>query len=127
VLSRRRLAAPRHQRGWLHLPEPACVVEALCRQNPGVSRHWLLRHACDGDYLNGYFAGKLATAAHLSDAILQPDADDALIDHTGRLLRIMGDCQGMGLTLEHSPRQSPSSPRTPGTSPGRHRRLAGST
>ncbi|HEY0696582.1 MAG TPA: hypothetical protein VGD43_02095, partial [Micromonospora sp.] len=34
------------------------VIEALCRMGGNTSRHWLLRHACDGDYLNGYFAGK---------------------------------------------------------------------
>jgi hypothetical protein len=38
------------------------VVEAMCRQDAASSRTWLLRHACDGDYLNGYFAGKVATS-----------------------------------------------------------------
>ncbi|MFG1837353.1 hypothetical protein ACGFH8_02810 [Micromonospora sp. NPDC049175] len=79
------------------------VVEALCRQGAANSRAWLLRHACDGDYLNGYFAGKVATTAHLHEAITGTDADDELIDHTGRLLRIMADCDGMGMTLEHYP------------------------
>jgi hypothetical protein len=79
------------------------VVEALCRQGAAGSRAWLLRHACDGDYLNGYFAGKVATAAHLHEAITQPDADDELVDHTGRLLRTMADCNGMGMTLERYP------------------------
>ncbi|SCF05683.1 hypothetical protein [Micromonospora chokoriensis] len=79
------------------------VVEALCRQGAASSRPWLLRHACDGDYLNGYFAGEVATAAHLHEAITSPDADDDLIDHTGRLLRTMADCAGMGMTLAHYP------------------------
>ncbi|MEV4824634.1 hypothetical protein [Micromonospora sp. NPDC049274] len=79
------------------------VVEALCRQAASNSRAWLLRHACDGDYLNGYFAGKVATTAHLHEAITSTDADEELIDHTGRLLRIMADCDGMGMTLEHYP------------------------
>ncbi len=68
-------------------------------QFPGV----LLRHACDGDYLNGYFAGKVATTAHLHEAITSANPDDELIDHTGRLLRTMADCGGMGMTLEHYP------------------------
>lgn len=68
-----------------------------------TSRHWLLRHACDGDFLNGYFAGRLAATAHLHEAILEPDADDDLVDHTGRLLKIMADCGGMGMTLQHYP------------------------
>ncbi len=79
------------------------VVEALCRPGAANSRSWLLRHACDGDYLNGYFAGKVATTAYLHEAITSADADDDLIDHTGRLLRTMADCGGMGMTLEHYP------------------------
>jgi hypothetical protein len=80
------------------------VIDALCR--PGAydeSRGWLLRNACDGDYLNGYFAGKVATAAHLHDAIVATDVDDDLVDHTGRLLRVMAGCCGMGMTLGHYP------------------------
>ncbi|MEV7630691.1 hypothetical protein [Actinoplanes sp. NPDC089786] len=79
------------------------VVEALCRQGAASSRPWLLRHACDGDYLNGYFAGEVATTAHLHEAITDPGAGDDLADHTGRLLRTMADCAGMGMTLEHYP------------------------
>ncbi|MFI7575612.1 hypothetical protein [Micromonospora sp. NPDC049497] len=79
------------------------VVEALCRHGAGGSRWWLLRHACDGDFLNGYFAGQVATAAHLHEAIIGSDVDDELVDHTGRLLRIMIGCGGMGMTLEHYP------------------------
>lgn len=79
------------------------VIEALCRHGAYASRHWLLRHACDGDYLNGYFAGQVATAAHLQEAIMDTEVDDDLVDHTGRLLRIMADCGGMGMTLKHYP------------------------
>ncbi|WP_410819267.1 hypothetical protein [Micromonospora sp. 050-3] len=79
------------------------VVEAMCRRGGSASRAWLLRHACDGDYLNGYFAGQVATTAHLHEAITSTEADDALIDHTGRLLKAMTDCGGMGTTLEHYP------------------------
>lgn len=79
------------------------VVEALCRSGGHAARHWLLRHACDGDFLNGYVAGQVATAAHLHEAITHDDVDDDLVDHTGRLLRTMADCRGMGLTLEHYP------------------------
>jgi hypothetical protein len=79
------------------------LVEALCRQGAASSRAWLLRHACDGDYLNGYFAGKVATTAHLHEVITSANADDELIDHTGRLLRTMADCGSMGMTLEHYP------------------------
>lgn len=101
------------------------IVEALCPAGGITARPWLLRRACDGDVLNGYFAGKVATAAHLQEAITAPDADDQLIDHTGRLLRIMADCGGMGMTWQdyppirlvldahagHLARQEPSMPR----------------
>jgi hypothetical protein len=101
------------------------VVEALCLAGGIAARPWLLRRACDGDFLNGYFAGKAATAAHLHEAITAPDADDQVIDHTGRLLRIMAGCGGMGMTWEDYPpirlvldahaghlgRQEPSMPR----------------
>ncbi|MET9249656.1 hypothetical protein [Nonomuraea sp. NPDC003709] len=79
------------------------VIEELCLTGGRAARSWLLRHACDGDYLNGYFAGQIATAAHLHEAITRADADDDLVDHTGRLLAIMADCSGMGMTLEHYP------------------------
>ena len=80
------------------------VVEELCRYGAsGAARRWLLQHACDGDFLNGYFAGRVATAAHLHEAIVGNDVDDDLVDHTGRLLKIMADCGGMGMTLEHYP------------------------
>jgi hypothetical protein len=79
------------------------IVEALCLVGGTTVRPWLLRHACDGSFLNGYFAGKVATAAHLHEAITAPDADDAVIDHTGRLLRVLADCQGMGMTWRDYP------------------------
>ncbi|MEU2665517.1 hypothetical protein ACLQ20_24770 [Micromonospora sp. DT46] len=79
------------------------VIEALCQQGAYASRRWLLRHACDGDYLNGYFAGRVATAAHLHEAITGTETDDDLVDHTGRLLKIMAGCGGMGMPLDHYP------------------------
>ena len=39
-----------------------------------------------GDLMNGYFAGQVATAAHLHEAITSDDADDDLIDHADRVL-----------------------------------------
>jgi hypothetical protein len=80
------------------------IVEALCQRGVGPeARAWLLRFACEGGGLDGYFAGKVATAAHLHEGIISPAADDDLIDHTGRLLLTMADCAGMGLTLERYP------------------------
>ncbi|WP_336204126.1 hypothetical protein [Nonomuraea sp. LPB2021202275-12-8] len=80
------------------------VVEELCGWGlSDAARAWLLRHSCDGHFLNGYFAGKVATAAHLHEAIIGPDVDDALVDHTSRLLGSMADCAGMGLTLAGYP------------------------
>ena len=79
------------------------LVEALCRHSGYASRSWLLRQACDGDFLNGYFAGLVATTAHLHEAITSTVVDDDLVDHTGRLLGIMANSSGIGMTLEHYP------------------------
>ncbi|MEU8179280.1 hypothetical protein AB0B86_00730 [Micromonospora sp. NPDC049047] len=81
----------------------AYVVQTLCEVGGIGARQWLLRRACDGDFLNGYFAGKVATTAHLHEAITAPDPDLEVIDHTGRLLATMADSDGMGMTLEHYP------------------------
>jgi hypothetical protein len=75
----------------------------MCRNVVPATRSWLLRSACDGEFLNGYFAGKVATAAHLHEAITATDADDDLIDHTGRLLTVMACYEGLGMTLETYP------------------------
>lgn len=66
-------------------------------------REWLLRNACDGDFLNGYFAGKVATAAHLHEAIARPAPDAELVDHTSCLLIVMSEAGGMGMTLDTYP------------------------
>ncbi|MFF3215033.1 hypothetical protein ACFYYB_30875 [Streptomyces sp. NPDC002886] len=79
------------------------VVEALCRLDDPTARPWLLRRACDGDFLNGYFAGKVATVAKLHEALADLDSDSEMVDHMGRLLHMMSDCAGMGLTLAHYP------------------------
>ncbi|MFK3980597.1 hypothetical protein ACI2K4_09515 [Micromonospora sp. NPDC050397] len=78
------------------------TVEALLDLG-GAADRWLLRHACDGSPLDGYFAGTVATRAHLHAAITSPAVDDDLVDHTGRLLAVMTRCHGMGLTIEHYP------------------------
>lgn len=79
------------------------VVEALCRLDDPMARSWLLRRACDGDYLNGYFAGKVATVGKLHEALADLGTDGEMVDHVGRLLHLMSDCSGMGLTLGHYP------------------------
>ncbi|MER7757203.1 hypothetical protein [Kitasatospora sp. NPDC097643] len=79
------------------------VVEALCRVDDPGARCWLLRKAVDGDYLNGYFAGKVAEAARLHEALPELEHDDELLDHTGWLLHVMTYSDGMGTTLRHYP------------------------
>jgi hypothetical protein len=74
------------------------IVEALCQVAGRSARPWLLRNALDGDSLNGYYVGDVALAADAHEAITADDADDELIDHTGRLLRIMVGNSGMGMT-----------------------------
>jgi hypothetical protein len=79
------------------------VVEALCRLDDPVARPWLLRSACDGDFLNAYFVGSVAQTAGLHEVITRPNVDDEITDHTGRLLLVMTFSQGMGTTLWRYP------------------------
>ncbi|WP_095850730.1 hypothetical protein [Streptomyces sp. Ag82_O1-15] len=79
------------------------VVEALCRLDDPAARPWLLHKACDGDSLNGYFAGHVATVTKLHEALADLDTDSEMVDHVGRLLHLMSDCGGMGLTLARYP------------------------
>ncbi|MFC8366927.1 hypothetical protein ACFUIT_02880 [Streptomyces sp. NPDC057239] len=81
------------------------VVEVLCRLAHGHSdvRHWLLRRAVDGDFLNGYFAGEVARASALDQALTGAVVDAEIVDHTGRLLHVLIYCQSMGMTLTGCP------------------------
>jgi hypothetical protein len=79
------------------------VVETLCGIDDPAARPWLLRRACDGDFLNGYFAGRVATVAKLHEALGDLDTDSEMVDHVGRLLHLMSDCEGMGPTLARYP------------------------
>ncbi|MET9486641.1 hypothetical protein [Nocardia sp. NPDC006630] len=75
------------------------MVYAICELGDRAAEPWLLRKACDGDYLNGEFAYKVACTAPVHEAIAAPDADEALIDHTGDLISTLAWCDGMGGTL----------------------------
>ncbi|MEU6298870.1 hypothetical protein [Streptomyces erythrochromogenes] len=79
------------------------VVEALCRLDDPMARPWLLRRACDGDFLNAYYVGSVARTAGLHEVMTGPSVDDEITDHTGRLLLVMTYSQGMGVTLSGYP------------------------
>ncbi|MDV9170961.1 hypothetical protein R6V09_12545 [Streptomyces sp. W16] len=79
------------------------VVEALCRLDDPTARPWLLHRACDGDFLNGYFAGQVATVTRLHEALADLGTDTEMVEHIGRLLHLMSGCGGMGLTLARYP------------------------
>ena len=81
------------------------VVEALCRRadrHPDV-QDWLLRRAVDGDFLNGYFAGKVARATRLHEALSRSTVDAEIVNHAGNLLLALTFSQGMGTTLANCP------------------------
>ena len=83
----------RRSSGWGRV----AVVEELCSRDVSrTAREWLLRHACDGHHLDGYVAGEVATRAHLHAAITADDPDEALVDHTGRLLLAMCGAENRG-------------------------------
>jgi len=79
------------------------VVEALCRLADPASFPWLLRHAVDGDFLNAYYASKVAATAPVHQAIADPSADEEVVDHTGRMLHVLTYAGGMGGTLATYP------------------------
>ncbi|WP_254390412.1 hypothetical protein [Streptomyces sp. AC550_RSS872] len=79
------------------------VVEALCRLDDPAVRLWLLRRACDGDFLNAYFAGRVAETTDLHEVLIEPCVDDEIADHSGRLLLVLTYSQGMGVTLSRYP------------------------
>ncbi|WP_327151145.1 hypothetical protein [Nocardia sp. NBC_01329] len=75
------------------------LVEAVCGLDDPLAHPWLLRKPCDGDFLNGYFAEKITRAAPVHEAIAAPDADEDVVDHTGRLLSALVWSQGTGGTI----------------------------
>lgn len=83
------------------------LVEAICDLHDSAAEPWLLRKACDGHHLNGYFAHQVARTARMHEAIARPDADTDLVDHTGRLLAILVGSFGMSdsiLDYKHAER-----------------------
>jgi hypothetical protein len=59
------------------------VVEGLCSLRDPTTYPWLLRKAVDGDILNGYFAGKVATVGRLHEArtlYIETLSDDAWVE-----------------------------------------------
>ncbi|MFE2866061.1 hypothetical protein [Embleya sp. NPDC059259] len=85
------------------------VVESLCRltdEHPAV-RPWLLRRAADGDFLNAYFAGRVAHIARLHEAVADFGNDAELFDQATLILHTMTYSEGMGETLRHYPHSAP--------------------
>ncbi|MFE5588632.1 hypothetical protein, partial [Kitasatospora sp. NPDC056531] len=77
------------------------LVEALCRLDHPDARPWLLHKAVDGDFLNGYFAGKVAETARVHEEVERFASEPELLDHAGRVLSVMAHAAGMGTTLRH--------------------------
>ncbi|MFG3042045.1 hypothetical protein ACGFYZ_34625 [Streptomyces sp. NPDC048330] len=79
------------------------VVETLCRlvdSHPAV-RPWLLRRSLDGDFLNSYFADRVAEVTRLHEILARSGDDAAVVDQAGRILDVMTYCEGMGTSLRH--------------------------
>ncbi|MFE0652368.1 hypothetical protein ACFVZH_27685 [Streptomyces sp. NPDC059534] len=81
------------------------VVETLCRHvdDHPVVRPWLMRKALDGDFLNSYFADRVAEVTGLHEIIAESGHDAALVDQAGRILHVMTYCEGMGESLRYYP------------------------
>lgn len=79
------------------------AVHTLCRLDDPVTRPWLLRRACDGDFLNAYFVGDVVRTTGLHEAATASHVDDEIMDHAGRILLVMTGSSGMGATLSRYP------------------------
>ena len=76
------------------------VVRSLAGLDDPDTRQWLLRKAVDGDILNGYFIAVVVMTGRLHDVLDELAADPELTDCTGRILWLMTENEGMGLTLK---------------------------
>ncbi|MYV93727.1 hypothetical protein [Streptomyces sp. SID1034] len=79
------------------------AVHLLRQVEDPRARSWMLRQAVNGDYLNQYFAGDLADDLAIHEVLGASSLDDGLVDHLGRMLRMMTDCHGMGVLLADYP------------------------
>jgi len=86
----------------VHGPVHSRALEQRRGRDPTTYR-WLLTRAVDGDFLNGYFVGKVAVVVELHAAVAQFDTDPELVDAVGRLLYVMSGDEGMGMTLRRYP------------------------
>ncbi|MFG2823362.1 hypothetical protein ACGFX4_28540 [Kitasatospora sp. NPDC048365] len=93
-----RLADPRARYPWFpgNGRDPRASPD---RPADPVALHWLRRRAADLGDFTGYFAAGTVVAASVDRAIADPHADSEVVDQTGRLLRAMTACHGMGVTL----------------------------
>ncbi|MFD4347371.1 hypothetical protein ACFWQ6_21365 [Streptomyces coelicoflavus] len=78
------------------------LIAAVGTADP-VTRPWLLRRACDGDFLNAYFVGDVVRTTGLHEAATASHVDDEIMDHAGRILLVMTGSSGMGATLSRYP------------------------
>ncbi|WP_457033202.1 hypothetical protein [Kitasatospora sp. P5_F3] len=92
-----RLADPRARYPWYRNGQDPYA--SLDRPADPQAVHWLRRRAVDLGDFNGYFAAQTVIAAAVDQAIGDPQADSEVVDQTGRLLRTMTDCFGMGASL----------------------------
>ncbi|MFJ2240039.1 hypothetical protein [Streptomyces sp. NPDC087859] len=69
-----------------------------CRRTSGRTALAVARSS-RRDYLNGYFAGRVAEAVGLRDVMTREAPDADVVDHAGRLLHVICHCAGMGTTL----------------------------
>jgi len=75
------------------------VVASLARLDDPDARWWLLHKAVDGDFLNAEFITQVVRGGRLHEAVRDCETDPELTDCVGRILGVMTESQGMGVTL----------------------------
>lgn len=75
------------------------VVASLASLDNPDARWWLLHKAVDGDFLNAEFITHVVRGGRLHEAVEDCETDPELTDCVGRILGVMTESEGMGLTL----------------------------
>ncbi|GAA2533828.1 hypothetical protein GCM10010398_19080 [Streptomyces fimbriatus] len=85
----------RQAEGWARVD----AVRRLEGASDPEIREWLIREACTGDVLDGYFALTAARVGDLAGVLARGTLDEETLDGAGRILRALTDVDGPGPAL----------------------------
>ncbi|MGW1074502.1 hypothetical protein [Streptomyces sp. NPDC002537] len=89
------VALAERSKGW---PRVHAVEALIGATDPGI-KEWLVRDACGGDVLDGYFARNAAVTCDLAGVLARDQLDEETLNGAGRLLAALADVESPGATL----------------------------